>query len=182
MINRRYDTERLYNSYQALSLSLSQQSKLEIEVSNNPQSSSVFGIIINKPNYYHYSHYSIRPLFTTRRGKFAESTGVLEAGSDALHGEDERIFQSGSVLARGVELHELVGWLARVHLHDLLGQMRAHLHAVGGVSDPLQGVDLAHVEHRDVRVPKPQPLPQVGVSLQDFLVSGNLTNRGTSFY
>lgn len=104
-------------------------------------------------------------------------TGVLQPSRDTLHRQDERVLKPWRILARRVELHQLIGCFARIHLHDLLREMRPHLHAVGGVTDALQRVDLAHVEHRDVRITEGQPLPQVGVPFKELLVSSNLIRQ-----
>ena len=100
------------------------------------------------------------------------SARVLHAGGDALHGENEGVLQPRGVLARGVELHQLRGWLPGVH--DILGQVRPRLHLEAGVPDALQRVGLANVQRGDVGITDAQPLLQVRVALQKVLVPGDL--------
>lgn len=69
--------------------------------------------------------------------------GVLQASGNTLHGQDEGILQTGGVVTRRVQLHELIGRVAR--LHDLLRDVRPQLHIVGWVSDPFECVCLANV-------------------------------------
>ena len=98
-----------------------------------------------------------------RRGKkffpVCVLTGVLETGCYALHGQDEGVLQPRCVLTARVQLHQLRSRLGRVH--DLLGEVGAQRDMVVGVTDPLQGVGLAHVQGGDVRVTEAETLLQV---------------------
>lgn len=106
-------------------------------------------------------------------------TGVLQTGSNALHGQDEGILQPRRVLTRRVQRHELSSRLARVH--HFLGQMGAQRNMVIWVTDPLQCVCLADIHGGDVCVTEAEPLLQVGITFKKILVPSNLTSRKSSF-
>jgi hypothetical protein len=97
--------------------------------------------------------------------------GVLHAGGDALHGQDEGVLQAWSVLALLVQLHQL----RRLTLvGELLGQGRLRAHLEARVAYPLQGVGLAHVQSGDVGLTQPQTLLQIRITFKDVLVTSNL--------
>jgi hypothetical protein len=103
--------------------------------------------------------------------------GVLHAGSDALHGQDQRVLQARGVLALLVQLHQL----RRLTLvGELLGQWRLRAHLEARVTYPLQRVGLAHVQGGDVGFAQPQTLLQVRITFKDVLVTGNLQRNGNS--
>jgi hypothetical protein len=106
-------------------------------------------------------------------------TGVLQTGSNALHGQDEGVLQPRGVLAGRVQRHKLGSRLACVH--DLLGKMGPQSDVIVWVADPLQCVGLADVHGGDVRVTESEPLLQVGITFKKILVSSNLKSRNSSF-
>ena len=101
-------------------------------------------------------------------------TGVLESSSNAFHGQDEGVFESRGVVARGVQLHEFG---SRFRFHVLLGDVWPQLHMVVWVADSLQCVRLGHVQCRDVGITETKPLLQVQVAFEKILVPGNLSRN-----
>jgi hypothetical protein len=103
--------------------------------------------------------------------KRSRLASVLHAGGDALHGEDERVFQAGRVLARRVQLDQSGGL---VLVGELLGQRRLGRHLEVGVPYPLQRVGLEHVQGGDVGVAQHQPLLQEWIAFKNILVPSDL--------
>jgi len=99
-------------------------------------------------------------------------TSVLQTSSNTLHGENESVFQTRSILTCWVKCYEFISRFT--YLYRLFGDVRTQLHVVVWITNAFQCVCLAHIQGGDVRITQPKSLLQVWISFKKISMASHL--------